>query len=928
MVKSIKSILLQLYMLVFLAVTVVHQAYAHNGENHQISGQEANLNAALHWLELSQSAEGDVVNSSDIATGFQATAQALSAFVLLDSAIANRATALSSMQHTPQVLPNLSTERLAQLLIALNSNGQPFAGEQTELLSRQNNEGGFAAYAGYDGTAMDTALALLALQRVNADTLIAGNTLGFLSSSQLADGGFAIYGEQSSVIVTAMVLRAMRSYLYTYNISDMMNRAIDYLYDAQDNSNGWGSYWETALVLQALIPVTTDISRYQPALDYLTSGQSVDGDWNQRVYTTALAAATLQLLTVIEVPDDPQKAVVAGSVVDAANGAPIPAVVIDVLGIATETVDIQPDGRFTVSNIDANAYVFAYSAPGYLGASQNITLQKGQFVNVGTVKLSIAPTAALINGVITDASNGNPVAGATVSAVIDGQTSNTITDTHGAYQLLAEAGQAQIQVSAPSYHLVSVAADLVAGTQVQFSPSLLSSSEPQPVSSILFGQVIDEQGEAIAGATVAITAGASITTDANGAFEFTGLNPDEIEIVISKTDYQSMTLGVVVPEKSNANVGNIILREQQILPSSTVSGRVIDMVSGEAVEAASVVVGGLSTTTDTNGFYRISDIPLLEFVVSVNASGYLFSNTQVSLAEHSSVNLDVNIRQASLGGISIAAVTTDKAVYGAYDAVVISATLKNDTALTQGARLYVNVKNAAGTEVANFTGAFLPPLDPQSDLEELQHYQQHLADTVEEVPPKQQRTVVLEQWWNTLSIEPGAYTLTVQALDNITSNLVSERTVLVTVEPTHSIALDIKASPGYVLLDNSADVEIFAELFNRSNSLTEVAFDYRLLGPADEVLTQGSTQLSLTADQSNQTLALSVFPYHFVSSGYYRLEVVNITGAEVEELTTGSVFVPPSIRLRATQSLAPNEVMPLEGVPIKSNIKVEGVDGE
>ncbi len=933
MVKNLKFILSPAYMLMFALVMIAHPASAHNGNNHQISGQDASLNAALHWLELAQNADGTVTNAADIASDFQATAQALTMFVLLDSTIANRSAALSSLQNSPQNTPQntsqtLPTERLAQLLIALHQNAQPLNAQQAELLTRQNNQGGFGAFAGYDGTALDTSLALLALQQVNADTLIAGNALAFLSSSQLTDGAFSLYGEQKSVIATAMVLQAMRSYLYTYNISAMMNRAIDFLYAAENTAGGWGSAWETALVLQALIPLTTDVSRYQSALDALKSQQSIDGDWDQQVYTTALAAATLKLLTSIDVPDDPQKAVVAGRVVDAANGAPITALVIDALDISTETVDIQSDGRFTVSNMDADSYVFAYSAPGYLGASQNITLQKGQFVNVGTVRLSIAPTATLINGVVTDATSGDPIAGANVSAVVGSQTSNTVTDINGAYQLLAEAGQAQIQVSAASYHLVSVAADLVAGMQVQFSPSLLLSSEPQPVTSALFGRVIDEQNQPVPAATILIAGGATTTTDTDGMFEFTSLNPDEINLQISKTDYESVTLGVVIPEKTHANIGSITLRKPQTLPSTSVSGQIIDMVSGNPVAAASVVVGSLSTTTDTNGFYRISDIPLLEFIVAVNAPGYLFTNKQVSLAEHSSLGLDINIRQADLGSVSITAVTTDKTAYGAYDAVVISATLKNDTALTQGARLYVKVKNTAGIEVASFSGAFLPPLDPMSDLEELQHYQQHLAETIEEFPPTEQRTIQLEQWWNTLSIKPDTYTVTVQALDSITSNLVSERSTVVTVEPTRAITLDVKASPGYVLLNNSADIEIAAELFNRSNSAADISFDYRLLDPDNQLLTQGSTQFALTAAQTNHSLALSVFPYSFNASGYYQLEIVNITGATVNELTTGAVFVPPSIRLQATQSLDPNEVVPLEGIPVNSKITITGVDGE
>ncbi len=898
---------------------------AHNGQNHQVQGEDERLNSALHWLELSQSADGVVVNSADIATDFQSTAEALSIFSLLNSATANKTAALSTLQKPPQ---SLTTEGLARLIIALNENQQPISTQQAELLSRQGTDGGFGQFSGYDSTAFDTSFTLLSLQKINADTLIASNVLGFLSSKQLSDGSFALYDDHGSVIVTAMVLKAIRPYLFTFNISDMLSRSIEFLYSSQNADGHWGSDWETAIVLQALIPVTTDVSRYELALDFLKGNQSVDGDWGQQVYTTSLAATVLSMLASVDVPTDPEKAVVAGRVTDAANGSAIPNIVIDVLGVSTETVTIQPDGSFIVSNLDPGSYVLAYSAAGYLGVSQNVTLQKGQFVNVGTINLSIAPTAALVKGVITDSQTSEPVASATISVIIAGQASSTTADTNGVYQILVEAGQALIEVSAASYHSVTVSVDLVAGTQVQFSPSLLLSSEEPPSSSTLFGTVIDEQGQLIAGATVKITDGATTTTDINGRFEFTDLTPKEVVVTVSKNGYESVSFGLVIPERANANVGNITLREQLILPSTSISGRVIDMVSGNGVEAASVVVGGLSTTTDTNGFYQITDIPTLEFIVSVNAAGYLFTNKQVSLAEHTDLNLDINIRQADLGGVNIAAVTTDKTVYGAYDSVIITTTVQNDTTLNQGARLYVNVKDSDDNEVASFSGAFLPPLDPMSDLEELAHYQEHLAATIEEFAPGEQRVIKLEQWWNTLIVEPGDYSVTVQALDGITSNIVSERSVLVTIEPTRAASLDMKLSPGYVLLNKSAEIEIFAEIFNRSNIATLIEFDYALLDPSDQILTQGHEQINLTADQINHRLELLIFPHTFSASGHYQLEVSNITGVEVKDLITDSVFVPPSIRLRARQSLNPNEVVPLEGVTVKSNIEIEGVDGE
>lgn len=925
MVRKFSKFLFCWWAISFFLIAISNSVYAHNGQSHQIEGEDANLNAALHWLELSQADDGSISSSSDIATDYQATSEALTIFSLLNSTIGSRVSSLSFIQTAPQVS---TTEGLARLIVALDQNAQPFTTQRENLFSRQNQDGGFGEFVGYGSNALDTSIALIALQKAESDLLVASDALGFLSRNQLSDGGFALYGDNSSVVVTAMVLSAVRQYLYTYNISEMLSRSIDYLYEAQQQDGSWGSDWETALVLQAVIPVTTDVTRYSEAVEYLRAGQSADGDWNQRVYTTALAASALQMLNSVDVPADPEKAVIAGRIVDIQNGLPIASVNVDVLGVSTETVDLQADGSFRISNLDPDTYIVAYTASGYLGASQNITLQKGQFANVGTVRLTIAPTTALISGIITDATSGAPIMGASVSAVIGGQTNVSTTDENGGYNLLSEAGEGSLIVTANEYRAVNVSATLVAGTKVQFSPTLVSISDEPPASSTVFGRIVDEEGNSISDATISILGGVSATTNAAGIFELTGLNQGEIQVSVSKTAYETVGFSLVVPDRTNVDVGNITIRPQEVLPTTTVSGRVIDMSTGSGVSAATVVVGSLSTQTDTNGFYQVTDIPVLEFTVSVNATGYLYSGKQVSLAEHDDLNLDINIRQADLGGVEITDVVTSQTHYGAFDQVMITASVENKTSLTQGARLYVNVQNEAGEEVANFSGAFLQPLDPLADLEELAHYQQHLQETIEEFTPGEQRSILLEQWWNTLSVEPGNYTITVQALDSVSSNIVSERSTLVTVQPEQNVTLDVKALPGYVLLNSNAEVSILAEIFNRSNTIVSLNFNYQLQDPNGQVVTQGSAQFDIEPDQMNVSSQLSIIQHQFGESGYYQLVVTDVVGATVTELSQGAVFVPPSIRVRVTQSLDKNEVVPLDGVPVNSNIRVEGVDGE
>ncbi|MCR8914475.1 hypothetical protein FDP08_11645 [Marinobacter panjinensis] len=916
-----------LEVLAVLLFSVSSTGYAHNGADHQTGGQEAILNSALHWLELSQQPNGGVTNASDISTNRQSTAEALQVFQLLSSSSADKQAALEFLTTG---LADLTSEQLSRLLLALAQANQPFDEVKAELLSRQGADGGFGHFAGYDSTALDTSYALIALQAAGSDVLVAGDALQFFSSAQQADGSFPLYEDQASVMVTALATKALKPYLYTHDIADVLRGSVNYLYSARNADGHWGTAWESALALQALIPVTTDVSKYGKAVDFLKASQSPEGDWGQQVYTTSISVAALKMLASIDVPVDPEKAVVAGRLVDASSGASIPSATIDVLGFSNEDVAISSDGSFVISNLGSDSYVVAYSAAGYLGASQSITLQKGQFANVGTIRLAVAPTTVLISGVITESGSGSPVPGVTITSVVGGNTNSTVSGVDGTYQLLSEPGTATLSVQSSDYYPVSATADLQAGTRVSFSPSLQALTEDQPNSSSVSGTVVDSNAQPIENVSISIVGSSSVSlTNEVGSFELTNLDGGNISVAVRKSGFESVNFSLVVPDRTNVDIGYISLKEEAVLPSTSIRGQVVDMVTGLGVPGASISVGSSKTTSDVNGFYQLSDIPVLEFTVSTNASGYLFSNKDVSLAEHTDLNLDINIRKADLGGVNIVQATTEKSVYGAYEPVLITADVENDTALNQGARFYVRVLNSEGKEVESFSGANLPPLDPQSDPEELAHYQEHLEAAIQDFAPGEQRSIKLEQWWNTLVVKPGVYTITVQALDGTTSNFVSESSTTVTVEPTNVLAsLDPKASPGYVLLNNQADIELYAEIYNRSNINVNLEFDYLLTDPDGRVITQGHSQLELAPENTNARQVLSVLPYDFDASGEYRLVVENVSGATVSSQSTGIIFVPPSIRLKATQSLSPGEVVPLEGVSVESKIQVEGVDGE
>ncbi|MGQ9427588.1 carboxypeptidase regulatory-like domain-containing protein [Gilvimarinus sp. F26214L] len=905
----------------FSSFSVAHEGIVHSSSEGDRSEE------GLHWLDVQQGSDGAITAPADVATDFQATAEAAHAFGLFDYGAADLNSALAYLAAAPEPLNTEYLSRLATLQTLAGQNAQPAV---SQLLARQNANGGFGHQQGFDSTPMDTAYALNALVASGgAGASVVGPALSYLAGEQNGNGGYSVsYDGPSSVAVTSLVVIALKHHLFSYNISGSLNGAIDYLYSQQQADGAWGDNWETALALRALVPVTTDVSRYEDSAALLAAAQSIEGDWDESPYATAMALAAVHLLRTVTVPADPSKASITGKLVSADSGAAISGASIEVSG-SSVSPDIGDNGAFTIANLEPGAYQLTYSAPGYLSAVQSLTVSQGQLANVGTIRLNVSPTTAQLSGQVRDASTGAPIAGAQIEIDLGDASLTTSSDVEGNYQQTVPPGAATLTVTSAGYFPASVQTELRAGTHSVFSPSLTPVSEGEPVASTVLGTVVDADTGALLEGVLVATPDASATTDSSGGFVIEGLAAGELTLLFTKGGYEGVQASIVVPERATADLGQIALAAQVEQDSTTVSGQITDMGSGQPVANASVVIGPNSARTDANGFYEISGINLLEFEISVNATGYVFSRKLITLTEHTRITADIVLRRADMGGIAVKQVVTDKNGYGAYEPVQIAATLRNETAIEQRARLYVNVTDSSGALITSFPAVELPIIDDQSSEEEIAHFEEHLAESVEVLLPHEERTVALERWWNVGRTPPGDYQVTVQALDAATSQIMSELSGEAQIVATEDIAsLNLRTSPEYALLDSSAEVEITASLFNRSNVPVNTELRYRLLTPSGVVITEGTANIELAPDTVNHSQVLETVNQDFTESGRYTLQAEVVSGVVPGLIKAGEVFVPPSTRLDVQQSLAPYEVAPLEGVEVQINIEVKGVDSE
>ena len=153
------------------------------------------------------------------------------------------------------------------------------------LASFRNSDGGFGTAPGYRSDALDTALALTAFLETDMATELAD----VVASMQLTDGSWtSIAGQPGDVVTTseaALALALTRSQLVA------LQDALAWLVERQQIDGGFGdgpsAPATTARVLEAFLNGTVPPSAIDRAIQYLEQTQSADGSWSGSVFETA-----------------------------------------------------------------------------------------------------------------------------------------------------------------------------------------------------------------------------------------------------------------------------------------------------------------------------------------------------------------------------------------------------------------------------------------------------------------------------------------------------------------------------------------------------------------------------------------------------------------------------------------------------------------
>jgi hypothetical protein len=147
------------------------------------------------------------------------------------------------------------------------------------------------------------------------------------------------------------------------------------------------------------------------------------------------------------------------------------------------------------------------------------------------------------------------------------------------------------------------------------------------------GTATKSDGGAASGASVHLQNAADgsdigqTTTDASGAYTFSGLPAGAYKIVVTLNGYETATINDI-ELKSNVNGKDVVL-QKFVIPTYTISGTVSTSdsktASGAIVQLQTIAdntLVGQAANTDANGAYTLTDVPAGSYKIIVTLDGY------------------------------------------------------------------------------------------------------------------------------------------------------------------------------------------------------------------------------------------------------------------------------------------------------------------
>ncbi len=590
-----------------------------------------------------------------------------------------------------------------------------------------------------------------------------------------------------------------------------------------------------------------------------------------------------------------------GVVKDAATGQPLNGVSVVLQSNANIKTMTDPAGSYTLSGIPPGEQKITYSLSGYSDISATVNMTAGFILDLGVLPLTANPSVGVMKGTVTDAETGQPLEGVTI-AVTGAFTGSAATGTDGGFVIAdITPGSITFTASKSGYYSLNGSLTITAG-EVSFFDIQMT---PLPQPGALRGKVFDSAANTpIIGAVVSISGGSQTTTDAQGVFTISGVTPGTQQVNISFSGYLSQKYQIIITDRSTTDMQTIFL--SPTLTSTTVTGRVTDASTGNAISNADVVLVGttMAAKTDSSGAYTLSGINLLEFNLKASAAGYDTSFNNVHTEAYGQYVIDVGLSRSQASDIQIIALGTDKESYSAKNTVTITA----------------NIKNTGATPVDVMITAHV--MDQDNNLLSAIAYG---AAPYVTLMPNSPEPISLQ--WDASIYPPGYYTVILSVVDSGKGVLLADGYTTFGIASTVAIDSIVPLiTPKFLNIGSSETIAVSASVTNSSNVDVPLSAEYEVRAPNGNLINRGTVDFTIAPSEPLKTIELGKFTYTFAASGQYPVTVKIRSGGSVVLENSYAIYVSPSIRIEASKTLTPTTVVPDGDKRIRIDIRLQGVE--
>ncbi|MBQ2326908.1 MAG: leucine-rich repeat protein [Clostridia bacterium] len=274
--------------------------------------------------------------------------------------------------------------------------------------------------------------------------------------------------------------------------------------------------------------------------------------------------------------------------------------------------------------------------PGTYTAIANIEGNNAQAVikiTDSSQKIKLVGEDKTVRGFVTDKVTGEPISGASVSA-IGPESTSVSTNANGAYEFTVCEGTYEVSCAATGYEAQSLEMTLTKNT---FKNFIL---HPLIDPGTLSGTVIDSRtGDPIADASVTITAqenserSQTVHTEADGTYSVL-LSEGLYDVAFSADHYKAASTSAGIAPENTTTLDQKLERYRGSL-SGTITAQETEEVKFTGA-AITVTLNGTevgSASTGADGIYSIEDLPSGELKVTVSAEGFSTKSGTASIPD-------------------------------------------------------------------------------------------------------------------------------------------------------------------------------------------------------------------------------------------------------------------------------------------------------